>query len=263
MQIVVCLKQTLDPEIPPKDFRIDPATAKPVQGNAKLVLDSYGENALELAVQLKEKLGAKLTVITLGDKPADDALRRAYALTADAAVRVWDPGFADLDANGVAHVLAAAVQALGGADLVLAGRQAADLERGSVGPMLAEELGAACVTFVAKAAPAGERLRLEREVEGGFEVVECKLPAVLTVTSHESNGLRVPKVKDTMMAMRKPIDVKGAADLRLDQARLQRTTREREVYVPKLDRNCEIVGGDDGAAKAANLVEKLRALKVL
>lgn len=262
--MVVCLKQTLDPEVPPKDFRIDPATKKPIQGNAKMVLDSYGENALEVAIQLREKLGAgKVTVISMGDKPAEEALRRALALTADEAVRVWDPAWTDLDAPAVAHILARTIAGLGGADLVLTGRQAADLERGSVGPMIAEELGAACTTFVARVEPAGGGVRVTREVDGGFEVLESRLPAVLSITSHESNLPRLPKVKDTMMAMRKPIAVKSGGDVGLDPARLAPTVALADLYIPKQESQCELVEGEDGAAKAAALVQRLRDLKVL
>lgn len=227
------------------------------------MLDSYAENALEVAIQLKEKTGGTVTVLTVGDKPADEALRRGLALTADEAIRVWDNSFADLDAGAVAHILARAIAAAGGADLVLTGRQAADMERGSVGPMLAEELGAACVTFVAKVDPTGSGVKLTREVEGGFEVIEGRLPAVLTITSHESNVPRLPKVKDTMMAMRKPISVKSAADLGLDTGKLAPAVAITEVFVPKQESQCEIIEGDDGAAKAGNLVARLRDLKVL
>lgn len=260
---MVCLKQILDPEVPPKDFKIDPAAKRPVQGNAKLVMDSYAEYALEVAIQLKEKAGAQVTALCLGDKPADEVLRRALALTADAAVRVWDPAWADLDAAAVAHVLAAAIRKLGGADLILCGRQSGDLERGLVGPMLAEELGAACTTMVARVEAAGEGLRLRREAEGGFAVVESRLPAVLTITNDETNVPRLPKVKDLMLAARKPIAVLGAGDLPLDPALLAPGVTLEELFVPTMDARCEIIEGDDGAARAANLTQKLKDLKVL
>lgn len=259
----MCLKQTLDPEIAPKDFKIDLATHKPIQGSTKLVLDSYAENALEAAIQLKEKTGARVTVLTVGDKPADEALRRGLALNADDALRVWDPFLTDLDAPAVAYLLAKAVAALGGADLILTGRQAADVERGSVGPMLAGELGVACVTFVAQVEPRGDKVRLTREAEGGHEVVESRLPAVLTVTSHESNVPRLPKVKDTMMAMRKPIAVKSADDLNVEATRLLPRVSVIQLFVPEQQGECEIIAGDDGAAKAAILVAKLQERKVM
>lgn len=262
MHIVVCLKQTLDPEIPPKDFKIDPVTRRPAQGTANLVLDSYGENALEMAIQLREKTGGKISVVTAGDKKAEDVLRHALSLTADAAVRVWDDALAELDAAALAHALARTVTDLGAADLILTGRQAADLERGSIGPMIAEELGVPCITFVTTAVVAGDRVRLTRETEGGYEVVESTRPCVLTVTSHETNVLRLAKVKDKMMAMRKPIAVKGPADLDLDPDKLHPRAIMTDMFIPEQEGQCHIIGGDDGAARAAGLVRKLQDMKV-
>ena len=88
MHIVVCLKQVLDPEITPRYFQIDPATNRPVNEDSDMVLDSFAENALELAIQLRDKTpGATVTALCLGEESAEDVLRRALAFTADAAVR--------------------------------------------------------------------------------------------------------------------------------------------------------------------------------
>lgn len=264
LKIVVCLKQILDPEVPPKEFRIDPATRRPLQGNAKLVMDSYAEYALEVAIQLKDKApGSQVTALAVADKPGDEVLRRALALTADGAVRVWDAAWGDLDAPGVAHILARTIAKLGGADLVLCGRQAGDIERGVVGPMLAEELGAACVTTVARVEPAGDRLRLHREIDGGYAVVETRLPAVITITNDETNVPRLPKVKDLMMATRKPITLLGPGDLDLVAARLAPRLAQAELFIPSQEGQCEVLEGDDGAAKAKLLTQRLREIKVL
>ena len=263
LRIVVCLKQILDPEAPPRDFRIDPAAKRPVQGNTKLVMDSYAANALEVALQLKEKAGGKITVLCVGDKPAEDALRRALAVTADEAVRLWDSAWADLDAPALAHVLAQAIHNLGGADLVLCGRQAGEVGRGMVGPMLAEELGAACNTAIAQVDAGDNRMRLRREVDGGFTLIESRLPAVLTVTNDEKNVPRLPKVKDVMMASRKPITILSSADLHLDAGKLEPRVSLDELFVPSVDTNCEIVEGDNGSAKAVSLTAKLLELKLV
>jgi len=263
MNIVVCLKQTLDPEIPPKDFKIDPATKKPIQGKAKSVMDSYAENALEVAIQLKEKTGSKVTLICVGDKSSDEVLKRGLAFTADEAIRIWDDSFVDMDARALAYVLACTIENIGGADLVLTGRQAADFERGSVGPMLAEELKSGCVTFVAKVEPEENGVKLTREVDGGFEIIESKLPLVLTVTSHEANVPRLPKVRDTMMAMRKLVSIKTVEELRLSVDSLESNIEITEVYVPKQEGKCEFIDGDEGSDKAINLATKLRKMKLI
>lgn len=263
MNVVVCLKQTLDPEIPLKDFKIDPKTKKPIQGNAKLVIDSYAENALEVAIKIKEKTGSKVTVITVGDKSFDEVLRRGLAFTADEAIRVWDSTLADLDAGAVAHILGQLITGIGGADIVLVGRQAADVERGSVGPMLAEELHSACLTFVTKVEPDASNIKVTREAEGCNEIVESKFPVVMTVTSNECNVPRLPKVKDTMMAMRKPIVVKSPAEINVEAKKLQAGVTISDVYVPKQEGHCEFIPGEDGTELAHNLLKKLHEMKLL
>lgn len=247
----------------PKDFKIDAATFRPVAGNAKMVLDSYSENALEVALQFREKFGGQITAICVGNKNTEEALRRALGFTADTAVRVWDPAWLEVDAGTVAHVLSRVIQKLGGADLILCGRQAGDVERGLVGSMLAEELGVACTTMVYQAEKVGNRLRLQRETDGGFQTVESRLPAVATITSGKTNVPRLTKVKDLIMASRKPITVLGAADLNLDPTRMSPSTALQELFIPVQNSRCEIIEGNDGPAKAVNLISSLRNLKIL
>lgn len=262
MNIVVCLKQILDPEMAAKDFKID-SNNKPVTGNVKMVIDSFAENSLEVALQLREKSGGSITALCVGDKPAEEALRRALGLTVDKAVRVWDPSWAELDAGAVAHILAKAIEKIGGADLILLGRQAGDIERGLVGPMLAEELNLACTTLAYNGEEAGGGLRLKCETDGGYVMVESRLPAVVTITSNETNVPRLAKVKDLMMASRKPIDVFGSADLSLDSARISPSTNLQELFIPVLNSTCELIEGDGGPELAMNLSKRLLELKAL
>lgn len=89
--IIVCIKQILDPEIPPRDFQVDPVSRMAVPGAAALVINPYDENAIEVALQLKEKIGdAKVTAITLGGADTNKALRRALAMGCDQAVCLCD-----------------------------------------------------------------------------------------------------------------------------------------------------------------------------
>lgn len=263
MNIIVCLKQILDPEMAPKDFKIDAASRRPIQGNTNMVMDSFSENALEAALQFRTQFGGKITVLCVGDNSTDHVLRRAYSLTVDAAVRVWDPAWSELDANNLAYVLSQAIGKLEGADLILCGRQSGDLERGLVGAMLAEELGAACVGMVYQIEKADELIRFKCETDDGSQTVESHLPAVATVTSNEINVPRLPKVKDVMMATRKPITVFGRADLNLEDARMSPFTSLQDIFIPVQTSTCELIEGDDGPAKAVNLAGRIKELKVL
>ena len=266
LKVVVLLKPILDPELPARKFRIAADGRRPERGDAPLVINPFDQNALELALQLKDKGAAEsVTVITAGGAEATDGLRKALALKADRAVRIDLEG-ADLpDPETTATVLAAAVEKLGGADLVLAGRQAGDWDQGQVGYLLAERLGWPCAALVQQIEPAGDGLRLVREAPGGREVLEAGLPLVATVTNDDSNVLRLPKVRDVMMANRKPIDQWTLADLGLDAAALAGAAGSEvlALRIPERKSECEMIQGDDPAEVAATLVRRLRELKVL
>lgn len=264
MKVAVCLKQVLDWEIPSRHFKIDAVAKQPAPNLGQMFISIFDENALELAIQLKERAGATVSAVTLGGKGAEEVLRRAYALTADEAVRVDHDGPGDADAFGVAAALAAAVRKIGLVDLVLCGRTGADWDRGLIGPLLAEELGYACVTVGGLIESAGTRITVHREVEGGWDVTAVGLPAVVTVTNHERNVARLPKARDAMQAFRKPITTFSLADLGIDPARLERRTVEvRELFIPQGESRLELIGGDSGEDLAGGLVRRLQDQKVL
>ena len=134
MNILVCLKQILDPEIPARDFRVDPARREAERGSANLVTNIFCENALETALQLRERTGsAKITVLSYGQPSAEDSLRKALAMKADAAALIVNDGNANPDPLTTARVLAAAIRKLGTFDLIMVGREAGDWGRGADG----------------------------------------------------------------------------------------------------------------------------------
>lgn len=214
MNILVCMKQILDPEIPARDFRIDPARKEAERGAADLVTNIFCENALETALQFRDKSGGgTITALSFGAASAEDSLRKALAMKADAAALVVNDGDPHPDPLAVAQVLAAAARKLGAFDLILTGRESGDWGAGQTGGLLAEELGWPCVSFVDAIESAGGRLRLKRQTESGFEIVEAQTPAVLTITNDEHNVPRIPKVRDVMAAHRQPLTTFTLADL--------------------------------------------------
>src|SRR5262245_60604021 len=126
VNIIVCLKQILDPEIPSRDFRVDNEKKEAVRGSANLVTNIFCENALETALQVKEKAGGKITAICFGADSAEDVLRKALAMKADAVIHVLNDGAPHPDPLAVAQVLAAAVRKVGEFDLLMAGRESGD-----------------------------------------------------------------------------------------------------------------------------------------
>jgi electron transfer flavoprotein beta subunit len=245
MNILVCLKQILDPEVPARDFRIDPARREAEQGSANLVTNIFCENALETALQLRERAGAgRITVLSYGRPTAEDSLRKALAMKADAAALVEAEGDANPDPLDVARVLAAAARRLGTFDLIMVGREAGDWGAGQTGGLLAEELGLPCVSFVDHIEAGGGKLRLRRQTDAGWEVFEAEPPVVVTVTNDEHNVPRIPKVRDVMMSYRQPLEKFSPADLGLGDAAAHAYYEVAELSVPQKETRCDFVSGD-------------------
>jgi electron transfer flavoprotein beta subunit len=264
MDIIVCVKQVVDPELPVRDFAIDPTTRRQVREGRPLVLSTYDENALEIALQIKDRTGAKVTVLTIAPQATiGDSVRLALAMGADEAVVVDDPDSPLLAGAVKARLLAAAIRRIGRFDLVLAGCESADWVERVVAPLLAEELGAACVTFAGRVEPAGQALVVHRQADEGYHVLDVRLPAVLSITSDETNRPRLPKVKDIVTAKRKPVHTWPVADLRPPAAVATAAGVEvREVSIPQRTARCEFLAGDP-EAQATALALRLRELKLL
>ncbi len=202
MKTAICIKR-----VPDTEARIRVSGDSVDESGLKFIVSPYDEFAVEAALRLKEAAGEGETVaVSLGDALAGEQLRSALAMGVDSAVRL--NGESSMDGLSVARALAAELKEIG-ADLVLFGMKAADDDQGQVGTMVAEILGLPCVTGVAEVAKDGDVLVCQREVEGGTEVVEVVLPAVVTITKGPYDP-RYPSLKGIMAAKRKPMTEKDA-----------------------------------------------------
>lgn len=268
MHIIVCVKQIIDPELPQADFEIDTVNKKALQGKAALVISSFDENAIEMALQLREKLGkGKVTVLSLGPDSARDSMYKALAMRADEAVLIKEESGLGPDSFTTAGLLAAAIKRLEPADLIMCGRQAGDWDSGQVGSLLAEYLDLPCTTFVSRIEEAGgSGIRFRRQSDQCVEVVESPLPSLITVTNDESDVPRIPKVRDVMKAQNKKMEVWSRAELGADLPAADPAVAKvfvKEMYIPVQEVRCEFIEGEDGDQKAAALVKKLIDLKIL
>jgi electron transfer flavoprotein beta subunit len=266
VHIIVCLKQIIDPEIPPHVFQIDPVKKKQIRGRQVLLISTFDEVALEVGLQLKEKVDGKVTAITIGEAEAVEALHTALAMGVDEAILVSDPAFEDADSFGKAHILAAALHKIGEFDGVLCGRQAGDVELGLVGPFLAEKMDLPCVTLVANVEPGNGKMHLRRPIEGGYEVLEVSVPFLATITNDESNVPRYASVRGIRAAMRREVPVWSAADLGLNPAEIGSATSRiemEELFIPEREIRCEFIEGESGAEKGKQLALRLRELKLI
>ncbi|MGQ0561861.1 MAG: electron transfer flavoprotein subunit beta/FixA family protein [Gemmatimonadota bacterium] len=243
MKIVVCIKRVPDTEARIKiaDDRtsIDPA-------GIKYIISPYDEFALEAALRLKEAKGdGEVVAITVGDPSSAEQLRSALAMGADRAVLL--KGQPTLDGSATAKALAAEIKSIA-PDLVLTGMKAVDDDQQQVGTMLGEFIGVPSVSVVAEFELAAGKAVAHREVEGGVEVVEVALPAVITMTKGKHEP-RYPSLKGIMAAKKKPLEEK---DAQLPPARVV----VKEITNPPERPAGRIVG--QGTDAVAELVRLLR-----
>jgi electron transfer flavoprotein beta subunit len=252
-----------DPEIPPARFKIDPEARRVIPPpGVPPVISVYDERAVEAACRLKDKHSGKITVISMGPERAADVIKHAIAMGADDGCVLQDPAFEDLDSFGTAHVLSRAIQKIGGYDLILCGRQAADWGAGQVGSILAEMLGIPVVTLAFDVQAEDGTLRVKRIVSDGYEVLEAPMPSVVTV-SGEVGVPRLPAGVRLMMARKKQIPIWTAQDIGADPLQLDKKKAHTEISglsVPSRKTECQIIGGSTPTEAAAILAVELAKL---
>ncbi len=263
MNTIVCIKQVLDPEIPPAKFEIDPEAKQVIPPpGVPPVISVYDERAVEAACRLKDKHKGKMTVISIGAEQAAGVVKHAITMGADEGFVLSDEAFVNLDSFGTAYVLGKAIQKIGEYDLVLCGRQAADWGAGQVGSILAEILGIPVVTLACDIEAVDKNLRIKRIVSDGFEVLEAPMPSLVTVSS-EIGLPRLPAGMRLMMARRKQIPVWKAQDIGVELSQLDKDKAHTEITglsVPTRKTECEIITGATPGEAAVTLAEKLNEL---
>lgn len=199
MNLLVCVKHVPDTETAVK---IAADGKSIVTQDVNFILNPYDEFAVEAALQLKEANGGEVTAITMGPEEAKKTLRTALAMGADKAIHIACDHTADSGAT--AKCLAKVIQEVT-YDLILCGKQAMDIDNSQVPVMLAEILGLPNVSAINKLEVSGDKATAHREFEGGVEVIETSLPAV--ISCHKGlNEPRYASLKGIMMAKKKPIE---------------------------------------------------------
>jgi electron transfer flavoprotein beta subunit len=258
MNIIVCIKQILDPEVPARDFRVDSAKRTAERGSANLVMNIFCENALETALQFREAHGGKITTITCGSEAAEEVLRKALALRADDAVLIESPA-ENPDPLFVARTLAAGIRKLGAFDVVLVGREAGDWGAGQTGGLLAEELSVPCISFAETFEPAAEpgKVQVKRQTDNGWELFESATPLVITITNHEKNVPRIPKTRDVMQSYRRPVTKWTLEELAIDPLSTASYYQVVDLFVPSKQTQCEFISGETLEAKIEAFADRV------
>ena len=255
MNIAVCVKHIPDPNVPPE---MDGKYLKRegVQG----VLDPGDEFGVEAALQLKEVHGGEVTLVSMGPPPAQEAIRRGLSMGADKGVLITDDSLKGADALVTARVLAAAIKKADEFDLVIAGVESTDGYTGTMPATMAEFLGLPQVTFAKTIDVADSSLKVNRQTAEGYHVVECPLPALLTVTAGV-NEPRYASFKGIMAAKKKPVETWGVGDLGLSGDDIA-IKQDVAAQTPAEERKAGEVITDDGTA-ATRIADFLQEAKVI
>ncbi|MFK7691801.1 electron transfer flavoprotein subunit beta/FixA family protein [Paenibacillus sp. HJGM_3] len=208
LHIIVCVKQVPDS----REIRIDPKTNTLIRQGVPSIVNFYDMHGLEEALRIKDELGARVTVVTMGPPPAEKGLKECISLGADEAVLVTDRGFAGADTLATSYVVAETIRKVeekwGPVDIVFCGKQTLDGDTGQVGPGVACRLDLEQLTYVNKVVQVDEdkrRVKVQRHLEDGVEVVETAMPVLITALK-ELNKVRRASLPGMIRAARyKPV----------------------------------------------------------
>jgi len=203
MHIVVCIKQVPDSA----QIRVHPVTNTIMRQGVPAIVNPYDLFALEEALRLKDQFGGRVTMLCMGPPQAEDALRKCISFGATDAILVTDRAFAGADTLATSYALAAAIRKINeeqAVDLVFTGKQTIDGDTAQVGPGIAKRLGVNLLTYVSKVNEVdldGRTITVERRAEGGVQVLQTALPALVTMLEG-TNQMRFANMDDMLRAGR-------------------------------------------------------------
>lgn len=252
LHIVVFAKVVPDYEVPASDFELTEGRA---HKRYTRMIGLYDENAIELGVQLKEKYSAQLTIISYGIEDDISVLRKALAMGGDKLVLVT--GASD-DPNVIAENLKMALNQIDEVDLILAGRQSADLDRGVVPGMMAEKLGFIYIPQVSNLTRENGGWHVTQITETSIRELRFGGKGVLSITSVPENVPRIPAVRQIFAAKKKGVDKYPEIEAESIGA------KEISVEIPVMESECEFLSVEDDPKDTARmLISKLREERVI
>jgi electron transfer flavoprotein beta subunit len=244
LKIAVCVKRVIDMEA---RFRIAPDGASVDETGAKFDINDFDLYAVEAALQLKEKAGSgEVVAVSMGPAAVQETIRKALSMGADSGLHLDTPRI-PFDSLAIARALSGALKDRS-FDLIILGKKSIDSANESVGPMLAELLGIACVTSVSGLEMNGASGKATRAIEGASETIQFSLPAVLTI-DEGLNQPRLPNLKGIMAAKKKPLETVPAHSG-------DETVRIMKMELPAERPPGRIIG--EGAAAVPELIRLLQ-----
>jgi electron transfer flavoprotein beta subunit len=259
MNIVVLVKQVPDTWAERKLNETDKTLDR---ASVDVVMNEIDEYAVEEALQLKEAQGGEVTIVTMGPDRAVETIRKALSMGADKAVHLVDDALHGSCAIQTSYALAKVLDTLE-YDLVILGSESTDARLSIMAPLLAERLGKPQLSGARKVTVDGGNVRIERQTENGYDVVEAALPAVISVVE-KINEPRYPSFKGIMAAKKKPLTTLGIADagIEADKVGLANATNQVVDFANRPPRQAGQIVKDegDGGSKVAEFLASQKFL---
>jgi electron transfer flavoprotein beta subunit len=251
-------------QVPSTDqVKIDDETGTMIREGVEAEINPLDLYAVEEAVRIKERAedGVEITVVSMGPPAAMQALRSALAMGCDKACLLSDRKFGGADTWATSYALMKGIEALGPFDLILCGERATDGETGQVGPGVAAQFDIPVLAYVSAIDNLGDgSIVAQRAIEGGHEVVEAPLPALLTFVK-EINEPRIPSLRGKLAAKKVEIPVLTAEQIGAEEDKIglkSSPTRVVKVFYPTVTRKGKVVSGEDAGEAVTTLLEFLR-----
>ena len=262
MNIIVCIKQVPDST----RVKVDPKTGTLIRAGVPSILNPYDHYALEKALAIKAKTGAKVTVLSMGPAQAVAVLRLALALGADEGVLLSSRAFAGSDTWATSYALAMAIRKIGSFDMILCGQMAIDGDTAQTGPGIAFHLGIPQITFCESVDSDGSRAVVKKLIEGGHQILEADLPVLITMTMPVDYAPKYPSFMAAHKAQDKKTVTWTEKEIGADMHKLGlegSPTRVSRIFPPAARQKGEMFNGsaEEMAAKFVEIVKKESFIK--
>jgi electron transfer flavoprotein beta subunit len=261
MNMLVCVKQVPDTT----EIQIDAAAGTLIRSGVPSIVNPFDAYALEMAVRLKEEHGGTVAVLSMGPDQAKAAVEECLSVGADKGYLVSDRIFEGSDTLATSYILSTAIRKLGSFDIIFCGKQAIDGDTAQVGPEIAEHMDIPQVTCATELASAEGVVRVKRETDEGYEIVEVPTPTLITVTKTAFEP-RCPTIRGKLAAGKAEIPVWAATDLNLDLSRAGlkgSPTKVQKIFTPRRGKKCRVIREETGTQSARALLELLGDAKIL
>ena len=243
MKIIVCIKQVPNTE----EVRIDPVNNTLVRSGVESIINPLDLNAIEEAVRIKENYGGKVIALTMGPLQAQEVIKEAIARGADEGYLLSDRKFGGADTLATSYTLSEAIKYLGGADIIICGKQAVDGDTAQVGPGIAEFLNIPHIAYVSNIRNIKDDfIELEAMNDNGYSIVKSSIPLLITVVK----SINIPRLTNLLqwaIARRKKIPIIDGDTLKLEQSRLGlkgSPTRVKKIKIVNYSKKVKILNGN-------------------